>query len=46
VFDNDGTPSESLYVIGPLRRGVAWETTAIPEIHVQADDLARRIATV
>ena len=45
VFDRDGTPSESLYVIGPLRRGVAWETTAIPEIHVQADDLARRIAT-
>ena len=45
VFDIDGTPSESLYVIGPLRRGVAWETTAIPEIHVQADDLARRIAT-
>ncbi len=45
ALDHDGSPSDSLFVMGPLRRGVAWETTAIPEIHVQAHDLARRIAT-
>lgn len=41
----DGKASESMFVMGPLRRGVAWETTAIPEIHVQADTLARVIVS-
>ena len=45
ALDLNGRPSDSLFVMGPLRRGVAWETTAIPEIHVQAHELARRIAT-
>ncbi len=45
VIDADGTASASMFVMGPLRRGVAWETTAIPEIHVQADTLARVIVS-
>jgi uncharacterized NAD(P)/FAD-binding protein YdhS len=36
----DGTPSERLYTIGPVRFGALIETTAIPEVRVQARDLA------
>ena len=31
------------YVVGPFRRGALWETTAIPEILAQADDVAHDI---
>jgi uncharacterized NAD(P)/FAD-binding protein YdhS len=34
-----GTDSK-LWLVGPLRRGVAWETTAIPEIRDQARTVA------
>jgi uncharacterized NAD(P)/FAD-binding protein YdhS len=30
-----------LWLIGPLRRGARWETTAVPEIRAQARLLAR-----
>ena len=36
----DGTDNANLLVIGPTRRGSLWETTAIPEIRVQAQELA------
>jgi len=36
----DGRPSERLYTIGPVRFGALIETTAIPEVRVQARDLA------
>jgi uncharacterized NAD(P)/FAD-binding protein YdhS len=32
---------DALWVVGPLRRGRRWETTAIPEIRTQAADLSR-----
>ncbi|MDP9795354.1 putative NAD(P)/FAD-binding protein YdhS [Catenuloplanes nepalensis] len=32
-----------LWVVGPMRRGRLWETTAIPEIRDQADTLARAL---
>lgn len=41
VIARDGRPSRSLYAIGPLRFGSAFETTAIPEIRTQAAELAR-----
>lgn len=40
LLDCRGRPSDALFAIGPLRRGVLWETTAIPEIRVQAAELA------
>jgi uncharacterized NAD(P)/FAD-binding protein YdhS len=40
VLAADGTPTPGLYAIGPLLKGVLWETTAIPEIRVQAHALA------
>jgi uncharacterized NAD(P)/FAD-binding protein YdhS len=37
----DGAVRDRLWLIGPLRRGAQWETTAVPEIRAQA----RRLAT-
>jgi uncharacterized NAD(P)/FAD-binding protein YdhS len=34
----------TLYALGALRRGELWETTAVPEIRVQADRIAATIA--
>ena len=42
VIDAAGQPSRTLDTLGPPLRGVRWETTAIPEIRVQAQALARR----
>ncbi len=38
-----GRPTENLFALGSLRRGSLWETTAIPEIRVQAAELAKTI---
>ncbi|SNT65978.1 Uncharacterized NAD(P)/FAD-binding protein YdhS [Asanoa hainanensis] len=38
----DGRPTEGLHVLGSLRRGRWWETTAIPEIRAQAYAVASR----
>jgi uncharacterized NAD(P)/FAD-binding protein YdhS len=43
VIDADGAPSRVLYAVGPMRRGSLWETTAVPELRVQARDVARRV---
>jgi uncharacterized NAD(P)/FAD-binding protein YdhS len=36
----DGRARDALRVVGPLRRGEAWESTAIPELRVQAAAVA------
>ncbi len=36
----DGSAWPTLWAVGPLRKGAEWESTAIPEIRVQARDLA------
>lgn len=38
-----GTASEILYTLGPLRKARLWETTAVPEIRVQAATLAHEL---
>ena len=43
MVDADGRVQERLIVIGPLRKGVLWETTAIPEIRVQAAEVAAHV---
>jgi uncharacterized NAD(P)/FAD-binding protein YdhS len=40
LLDSNGHPSNWLYAIGPARKGRLWETTAVPELRVQAADLA------
>jgi uncharacterized NAD(P)/FAD-binding protein YdhS len=42
--DARGREHETLFAIGPLRRGELWETTAVPEIRAQAHALAQRLA--
>ena len=36
LVGTDGTPSTRLYTIGPVRFGALIETTAIPEVRIQA----------
>jgi uncharacterized NAD(P)/FAD-binding protein YdhS len=43
LLDRDGQASTWLYTLGPARKGQLWETTAVPEIRVQAQALARRL---
>jgi uncharacterized NAD(P)/FAD-binding protein YdhS len=42
----DGTIQPGRWLIGPMRRGVRWETTAVPEIRSQAGDLGAALAPV
>jgi uncharacterized NAD(P)/FAD-binding protein YdhS len=39
----DGKSSSLLYTLGPLRKGTLWESTAVPELRVQAAELAQRL---
>ncbi|HEX4416018.1 MAG TPA: FAD/NAD(P)-binding protein, partial [Lacipirellulaceae bacterium] len=39
----DGEASPVCYAIGPLLRGTLWETTAVPELRVQAMNFAQSI---
>jgi ABC-type sugar transport system ATPase subunit len=41
LVDTLGRPSRRLFALGPLLRATLWESTAIPEIRVQAESLAR-----
>jgi uncharacterized NAD(P)/FAD-binding protein YdhS len=43
LVDYNGTPSSSLFAVGPTRKGSLWETTAVPEIRSQAAELADHI---
>ena len=40
---SDGEPSDMLYTLGTALKGILWESTAIPEIRVQARDLAQKL---
>ncbi|MCW2972161.1 MAG: FAD-dependent pyridine nucleotide-disulfide oxidoreductase, partial [Thermoleophilia bacterium] len=46
VTDANGQVQERLVVIGALRRGEVWESTAIPEIRTQAERLAEDLLEV
>jgi uncharacterized NAD(P)/FAD-binding protein YdhS len=40
LLDAEGHSKGALFTLGPLRKGTLWETTAVPEIRVQAEELA------
>ncbi len=40
VVGAHGSVAENLFTIGPLRRGVLFESTAMPEISAQAQQIA------
>jgi uncharacterized NAD(P)/FAD-binding protein YdhS len=40
VLDSSGRASQRLFAIGPVCKGRLWESTAVPELRVQAANLA------
>lgn len=43
IINERGNVSNSMYTLGPPLKGVLWESTAVPEIRVQAMELAKKI---
>jgi len=41
LLDALGEPSNSLYTLGPLRKGLLWESIAVPELRVQVSEMAK-----
>lgn len=46
AIDRTGASVPWLSIVGPLRKADLWESTAVPEIRVQAVDLAARLIDV
>lgn len=44
VISREGKRSERVYTLGSNLRGLLWESTAVPELRVQAEKLARLLA--
>ena len=40
LLDEQGAPSRGLFAVGSLTRGAFWESTAVPDIRVQAVEVA------
>ena len=45
LLDAEGRPSNRLYLVGPLRKGLLWENTAVPELRVEAKRMAELLGT-
>lgn len=45
LLDSRGHAPAPIWVLGALRRGELWESTAVPEIRVQAAAIAREVAS-
>ena len=45
LLNADGIPNPRMFTLGPPRRGSLYESTAVPEIRVQAAALAERLAS-
>lgn len=43
VKGTDGDVVDGLYAVGPPRKGILWESTAIPEIRTQAAQVGRTV---
>jgi uncharacterized NAD(P)/FAD-binding protein YdhS len=43
LIDQDGIISDSLYAVGPARKGSLWESTAVPEIREQVYQLVQHL---
>jgi uncharacterized NAD(P)/FAD-binding protein YdhS len=44
VTRRDGSPAPRMWALGPIVRGVFWECTAVPDIRVQAQSVAKEVA--
>jgi uncharacterized NAD(P)/FAD-binding protein YdhS len=45
LLNGSGVPSRTFFTLGPPRRGQFFETTAVPEIRIQAQALAIHLTT-
>ncbi|MGQ0541088.1 MAG: FAD/NAD(P)-binding protein, partial [Blastocatellia bacterium] len=45
LLSRNGDSNEVLYTLGTALKGILWETTAIPEIRVQASNLAKYLVS-
>jgi uncharacterized NAD(P)/FAD-binding protein YdhS len=43
LIGRGGTVSQSLYAVGPARKGSLWESTAVPELREQISKLAQHL---
>jgi uncharacterized NAD(P)/FAD-binding protein YdhS len=43
VIGKDGQPSDILYTIGSNLKGILWESTAVPELRMQAKNLSAKL---
>lgn len=43
IIDQQGASSDGLFAVGPLTRGAFWESTAVPDIRVQAAEVAASV---
>jgi uncharacterized NAD(P)/FAD-binding protein YdhS len=46
VLNDQAVASQTLFAIGPVRKGKLWETTAVPELREQASNLAEHIVRI
>jgi uncharacterized NAD(P)/FAD-binding protein YdhS len=44
VIDAQGRAAATMWALGPIVRGVFWECVAVPDIRVQASNLAMQMA--
>jgi uncharacterized NAD(P)/FAD-binding protein YdhS len=44
LVSSDGTPSDRIFALGPITRATFWESTAVPDIRLQCQRLASRLA--
>ena len=44
LLDRDGRASRHLFLVGPLRKGLLWENTAVPELRAETRRLADLLA--
>ncbi|MFD2650407.1 FAD/NAD(P)-binding protein [Brucella rhizosphaerae] len=46
VLNARGEPSGPIFAIGPVTKGIFWEVTAVPDIRVQTEKLAKTLLVV
>ena len=46
LIGGDGRAGERLFLVGPLRKGLLWENTAVPELRIEAERMARHLSSL
>ena len=46
VIDVHGDANPRVSLVGPLRKGLLWENTAVPELRLEARAMAHKLARI